>query len=270
MDFFQLLTYPFVQRAILAGVISAGLLAILGVFVHVRRMAFFSEGIAHASLAGVAIGILLNQEPLLWAAIWSAAFASAVYILEKKTHLSPDSLIGILFTSSLAFGVLLINLKPGYQPDLISFLFGNILTVRAADLTVIAVAAVLIGAFLLWQFRSYLLLSLNKEMAHVAGLRTELLSFLLYLVLAIAVTLGIKVLGIVLVGALIIIPTATAKLFAGSVRSLLIQSIIFAELAVLIGIALSLTWNLPTGSLIILTGTTLFLASLGVKNVIKA
>jgi len=258
MNIIDLLTYPFVQRALIAGVISGALLAIFGVYVSLRKMSFFSEGIAHASLAGVAIGILLGQEPVLWAAFYSVLFASTVYYLEKKTRLSPDSLIGILFTSSLALGVLLINLKSGYQPDLLSFLFGNILTIRSIDLVVIAIAALLIGAVLVLKRKQYLLLALNKELAQVSGLRVEWLSYLLYVLLALAVVLGIKVLGIVLVSALLIIPTAAAKLFSATVKSLFVLSVVFAELSVLIGMAVSLLFNLPSGSCIILAATALF------------
>ena len=267
MNFLDLLSYGFIQRALLAGVISGALLAILGVYVSLRKMAFFSEGIAHASLAGVAIGILLQGEPMIWATIYSILFATAIYYLEKKTRLSADSLIGILFTSSLALGVLLINLKSGYQPDLLSYLFGNILTIRAFDLIAIAIIATLTATILFAKQKQFLLLALNKEMAAVAGLNTELLSYAMYVLLALAVVLGIKVLGIVLVSALLIIPTATAKLFSSNVKSLFTMSVVYAEIAVMIGLAASFLLDLPSGSCIILTGTAIFMCVFLVKSI---
>ena len=140
----NLISYPFVLRAIFAGIITAALLAFLGVFVVLRKMSFFSDGIAHASLAGVAAGILLSSQPLLWAIIVGVIFAVLVYWLERRTSISVDAIIGILFTASLALGVVLINLKSGYQPELISFLFGNILTIQYADIWLILAAALVI------------------------------------------------------------------------------------------------------------------------------
>jgi len=263
----ELLSYPFVQRALLAGVFSGALLAILGIFVVLRKMAFFSDGIAHTALSGVAIALLVGQEPLLWAVVLGIVFAAAIFFLEKKTDISPDSLIGILFTSSLALGVVLMNFKAGYQPDLLSFLFGNILTIRSGELWAIIPASVLIGAFIMWNYRKYLLICLNKELAHLAGVRTDLYQFILYVLLAVASILAIKMFGIILVSALLIIPVSFGKLFARNARGLLAISIIFAELIVVGGIVLSLAFNLPTGAVIILTGTALFVLGTIVKGV---
>lgn len=265
-DFISLLQYPFVQRALVAGIFAAGLLACLGIFVVLKKMSFFSEGLAHASLSGIAIGLLLSQEPLLWALIVSVLFAIAIYFLEKRTNLSPDSLIGILFTSSLALGVLLINLKSGYQPDLMSFLFGNILTISDAEVWIIFAVSLVTIAFLIIAFRKYLFISLNEELAKLSGVNTEFFRFVLYITIAVSVVLGIKMLGIVLVSALLIIPVSTAKLFAHSAKFLLILSIIISEWIMLMGIFLSLIFNLPTGSVIILTGTFTFIISLVFKG----
>jgi zinc transport system permease protein len=118
---FEIIQYPFMQRALLAGIILGLLLAALGIFVILNRMAFFSDGIAHASLAGVAIGIFTSQNPLLTAIAFSILFAMLIYFLEKKLKLTSDTTIGIIFTSGMALGVLLMSLQKGYQPELISF-----------------------------------------------------------------------------------------------------------------------------------------------------
>jgi ABC-type Mn2+/Zn2+ transport system permease subunit len=254
----ELLSYPFVQRALLAGVFSGALLAILGIFVVLRKMAFFSDGIAHTALAGVAIALLVGQEPLLWAVLWGIMFAVSIFFLEKKTDISPDSLIGILFTSSLALGVVLMNFKKGYQPDLLSFLFGNILTISSTELKVIIPASIIIGAFIVSHYNKYLFICLNQELAHLAGIRTETYQLILYVLLAVSSILAIKMFGIILVSALIIIPVSFGKLFAGNAKSLLVISIVFVELIIIMGMVVSLMFNLPTGAVIILTGTILF------------
>lgn len=255
----DLLSYPFVQRALLAGVFSGALLAILGIFVVLRKMAFFSDGIAHTALAGVAIALLVGQEPLFWAVLWGIAFAVSIFFLERKTNISPDSLIGILFTSSLALGVVLMNFKRGYQPDLLSFLFGNILTIRVVELRMIIPASIIIGAFIIAHYKKYLFICLNQELAYMAGIRTEAYRLVLYVLLAISSILAIKMFGIILVSALIIIPVSFGKLFARNAKSLLIISIVFVETIVITGMMISLMFNLPTGAIIILTGTTLFI-----------
>ena len=111
----EILQYPFMQRALIAGIVLAAVLALLGVYVLLRRMSFFSDGIAHASLAGIAIGIVFSWQPLATALVLSAIFALIIYFIEKKFDLASDTAIGILFTSGMALGVLLISLQPGYQ-----------------------------------------------------------------------------------------------------------------------------------------------------------
>jgi zinc transport system permease protein len=262
MQMIQLLGEPFVQRALVAGLFSGVLLAILGIFVALRKMAFFSDGIAHTSLAGVAVALLLGHQPLPWAVGVGVLFAVLIYLLEKRTDIAPDSLIGILFTSSLALGVVLIHFKRGYQPDLLSFLFGNILTIRDYEVAVIVPLSAAIALLLVGGYRKYLFVCLNEELARIAGMRPETHKISLYVILAVATILAIKMFGIILVSALLILPVSFAKLFAASARSLLALSVFFVALVVVAGMLLSLLFNLPTGATIVLAGTAAF--SLGI------
>ncbi len=223
-----------------------------------RKMSFYSDGIAHASLAGVAAGILLSSQPLLWAMIVGVIFAILVFWLEKKTTVSVDAIIGVLFTASLALGVVLINLKSGYQPDLISFLFGNILTIQYSDIWLILIVALITGIFMIVKYKQYLLLSLNKDLAYLSGINLSLYELLFYIALSVSVILGIKIVGVVLVSALVIVPVSSAKLFSSSAKSLAIWSVILSEISMLLGIFLSLAFNLPTGATIVLTEAFIF------------
>lgn len=268
--FTELLSYPFVQRALLAGVFSGALLAVLGIFVVLRKMAFFSDGIAHTALAGVAIALLVGQQPLVWAVGIGILFSVAIYFLEKKTNIATDSLIGILFTSSLALGVVLMNFKKGYQPDLLSFLFGNILTIRSRELWIILPLAAVILGFVLFSYKKYLFICLSDELAKLSGIHTEIYRLLLYVLLAVSSILAIKMFGIILVSALLIIPVSFSKLFARSAKSLLVLSIIFAEIIVVGGSILSLLLDLPTGAVIVLTGTILFIAGMAANRLLNA
>jgi zinc transport system permease protein len=254
------------QRAIIAGVVLALLLAWLGVFVIMRRMSFFADGIAHASLAGVAAGMLAGVHPLTTALVFSVVFSIVIYYLEKRTTLSSDAIIGILFTSGMALGVVLISFKQGYQPDLMSFLFGNILAIRPADLAIITALSAVIIAFLAFNHKGITLMALDMDTAYMAGIRVDLLHLTFYIILAVAVVLGLKILGIVLVSALLIIPASTAKLVSKSFKGLIVQSVIFSEVVVIAGIALSYALDAPTGPMIVLVGAGVFLLVFSIKQ----
>ena len=270
---FEILQFPFMQRALIAGVVLSIVLAYLGIFVILRKMAFFSDGVAHASLAGVAVGILTGVSPLGVALVIGVVMAILIYWLEKKTILSADAIIGILFTAGMALGVILMSLKSGYQPELISFLFGNILAIKTSELLVIVLLSFAIMIFLTTQRKKLTLLSFDSEIAYVSGVNPNLYQLALYIVLALAVVLGIKILGIILVSALLIVPVSTAKLFAGSFRSLVAFTLLISEVVVLTGLFLSYYFNFPTGATIVLTGTATFsivFVATALKNVLRA
>jgi zinc transport system permease protein len=254
----ELLQLPFMQRAIIAGVVLGVLLAYLGIFVTLKKMAFFSDGIAHAALAGAAIGLLTSFSPLLSALIFSMLLAGLIYWLEKKSGLSSDSIIGILFTSGMALGIILISLRRGYQPELIGYLFGNILAIRRQDLVLIVIISLLIMAFVLTQKRKLTLLALDREMAYMAGVNPDFYQLLLYVMLAAALVLGIRVLGIILVSAILIIPVSSARLLSRSFKSLVWWTVLISESVMIGGLLLSYYLNLPSGAVIVLTGSSAF------------
>lgn len=242
----------------LVGIVLAVLLAWLGAFVIMRKMSFFSDGIAHASLGGIAIGILASIHPLTVAIAFSIVFALIIYYLERKTTLASDAIIGMLFTAGMSLGVVLISLKGGYQPDLMSFLFGNILAIRPTDIVIITVLSILIGAFLLYNHRSITLVALDPETAYLDGIHVNLLQISFYVILATSVVLGVKILGIILVSALLVIPASAGKLVSRSFKGLIVRSIIFSEATVLSGIVISYYLDVPTGPAIVLVGTAFF------------
>lgn len=266
---FEILQYPFMQRAIIAGVILAGVLAVLGVYVLLKRMSFFSDGIAHASLAGIAVGILFSWYPLATALVLSVFFALIIYWIEKKFDLASDTAIGILFTSGMALGVLLMSLQPGYQPELISFLFGNILAIKTSELWLIGALSLGILGFVFVYFKQLTLLALDEELAQVSNIKTYILQPVLYVTLAITVVLGIKILGVILVSALLILPTASARLIATSFKQMMVLAFVFAEIITLVGIVLSALYDLPTGPIIVLSGTAFFIVTASIHSLRK-
>jgi len=255
----ELLQYSFMQRALIAGIILAGVLALLGVYVLLKRMAFFADGIAHASLSGVAIGIIFSWYPLGVALVLSAIFALIIYFIERKVSIASDIAIGIIFSSGMALGILLISIQPGYQPELISFLFGNILAIKQSEIITIASLSIVIVLFFVKYYRQLTLLALDEELAHVNGIKVHKLLPIFYVALAVTVVLGIKILGVVLVSALLVLPAAIARVITKTFKSFMILSIIFSEVIVLSGIVTSFIFDLPTGPVIVLVGTILFI-----------
>jgi zinc transport system permease protein len=267
---FEILTYPFMQRAIVAGVIIALLLSALGVFVLARRMAFFGDGVAHASLAGIAIGLLAGFAPLPIAMVYAVFVALLIYWFEQSTRLSSDAIIGILFTSSMALGVVLLSFIPGYQPELIGFLFGNILAIQSMDIWLLALVAFPI---LIWLFvwrKSILFTSIDEDSATVSGIPTLLHTILLYITLAVSVVLGVKILGIILVSALLVTPAATSRLFNSSFKGFFTSAIIISEFTVITGLLLSFLVDAPSGAMIILVSSAVFfIVAIGHKLLVR-
>lgn len=266
MEFFEPFHFLFMQRALIAGAFLGILLASLGAFVTLRRMAFFGEGIAHASLAGIAIAIFGGIPPLPIGILWAIGIALLIFLLERKTRLASDTLIGILFTASMAFGVIIMSLTDGYQPELVSFLFGSILGITTMDLWIIGILSTLIIAWLLPNIKNLTLLSLSEDTAKTMGIRTRLLTATLYIALAITTVLGVKILGIILISALLILPSATSRLLSHSFKEYFFASIIFAEITILGGLLLSFYLDSPSGATIVLLGTALFFLALPFKK----
>ena len=269
MDILTFIQFPFVERALIAGVALGLVLAYLGVFAVLKRMTFFGDGIAHASLAGIAIGLLVGIAPFYVALVLSVFLAGLVYILEQHTELSSDAALGILFTGGMALGVLLLSMRSGYQPELVSFLFGNILAISQGDVVLITIAALAVFCFLAFNEKKLILLCVNPEMAYLARMQPHLYQLLLYMALAVSTVLGIKLIGIVLVSAFLVLPVSTARLFAVSFRSLFFWTVVTAIVTVVAGIFSSFFWNLPTGSAMVVTGTIFFISAFGLQRFIR-
>ncbi|MDQ7814697.1 MAG: metal ABC transporter permease [Patescibacteria group bacterium] len=254
----EMLAYPFMQKALITGLFLGVVLSLIGVFVILRRMAFFSDGIAHASLSGAALGYLLNTNPLAVSILFSAIFAVVIAQLEKRAKLSSDAIIGLIFTSGMAIGILLLSLGGGYRPELTTFLFGDILAIKWSEVGLMVGLGIMNIIFILLNYKRLALMILNEDLAYVNGIKIDLLRNLLYVSIAVTVVMGMKVLGIILVSALLIIPIISAKLISRSFRSLMVTSVAIGVLSVLCGIFVSVRFDLPTGATIVLTGMGIF------------
>jgi zinc transport system permease protein len=266
---FELLQYPFLARALAAGAVVSLMLGWLGVFVTVRKMSFIGDGLAHSSLAGIALAILLGWAPLPTAVASSVIIAGLIYFFEKKTRISADSAIAVMFTTGMAIGVVLLNFYQGYQPELVSYLFGNILTVNNSDLLTIALFGSFILSVLAVFHKKMLFSTVDPEGAYLSGLRPWVYDLLLYIMTAVAVVLSIKLVGIVLVSALLVTPSAIARQYAGNFKMFTAATAMTSFIIVIFGLILSFYLDLPSGAAIVLFGSLIFFVGSGIRFFVK-
>jgi len=254
----DIFSYPFMQRAIVAGIFSAGLLGWLGAFITTRKMSFLGDGIAHASLAGVAIALLFGWAPIPVTVLFAILVAVLIYFLENHAGISSDSAIGIIFTTGMALGIIILNFYQGYQPELVSYLFGNILTISQSNLLTIIVFSLIIFLFLFFNYRKMTFITFDRNGAYLSGISLWKQDLLLYIFSSIAIVLSVKLVGIVLVSALLIIPSSISRTFSKSFRSFVGFSFLSSIILVFFGLIISYFLNLPSGATIIIFSAIIF------------
>jgi zinc transport system permease protein len=262
----EALQYEFMRNALMAGLLAAVACGIVGVYVVVKRIVFISGGIAHASFGGIGLGYFLGVNPIIGALFFSLASGLAIGGIARRTRLPEDTAIGILWALGMALGVVFIALTPGYAPDLMSYLFGNILTVPMSDiLLMLALDAVIIG-IVVALYKEYLILSFDEEYGTAIGMPVEKLYLLLLAMIALTVVVLIRVVGMILVIALLTFPAAMARQFTHNMKTMMFLSVLFGFLFTFGGLWLSYELNLPSGATIILLGGTILAISFGVSR----
>lgn len=258
-----MLTEVWMQRAFLAAVFLAPLCGLLGVFVTARRMAFFSDTISHAGLAGVALGVWLGMvDPTVPIIMVSLAVAAAIFWLKENTALVTDSIMALLLSGSVAAGIVFLNLLKTRPGDLHGFLFGDILAVGWPDVWQAAAMFLIIGAGFFWRLSDLSLLTAHEEIARVCGVRVRRLNYVFVLVLTLTVALTIRLLGIILVTALLVIPPAAARNLSRNLRQQIVLSVVAGLLGGMGGIVLAWHLNVPCGAAIVLASLGLFVVTL--------
>jgi len=265
----QIINLPFMQRALIGGVLVAALTSWVGILVVLRRSSFFGDAIAHASLTGVALGLLFSLNPVLVAAIYAVAVSFLIPYLRKHSGLPIDSLLGFILPASMGLGVILLSILPGYQPELMSFLFGSVLAIGWVDIVVISLLVCLafLAMFLLKD--KLIFTSFDDVYARVSGINVDKIDVLFHTLLAITIVAGMKLVGIILVNALLVIPASTVRLFARSLGQMFILTPILAVVVTLAGLILSFLVNLPSGPTIAVTSGGVFLVGVALKKVLK-
>lgn len=258
----EILQFAFMQNALTAGVMLAVVLAVVSFFVVLRRFAFIGVGVAHSAFGGVALGAWLGISSTLAGICFAVAVANAIGWVSRKGRLPTDTSIGIFFALAMALGVIFIGLSDRYNVDLFGYLFGNILAITSADLSAIALVGgfVLLGIALF--FKELLFIAFDSEVAFVSGLPVALLDHFLLTLLALTVVISMKVVGIVLVSALLVIPAAAAAQLTRRYLSMIGMAIAVALLSTVGGLFVSFWADLASGATIVTLASLLFFIAL--------
>jgi zinc transport system permease protein len=262
----EILQYEFMRNALLAAILVSIACGIVGTFVVVKKIVFISGGITHAAFGGIGLGYFLGINPILTAIPFSLLSAIGIGIMSKRTKISEDSAIGILWAVGMATGILFIGLTPGYAPDLFSYLFGSILTVPFSDIIIMIVLDIIIIVTVLVLYKEFQALSFDEEFSEITGVPTRNLYLLLLCLVALSIIVLIKVIGIILVIALFTIPTAIAKQFTNKLKKLIIYSTMSATVLTVSGLWLSYFFDLPSGAVIVLVLAFVFFISVLIKK----
>lgn len=249
----ELFSYGFFQKAFLAAVFASLSCGIVGSYIVARRIVFISGGITHASFGGIGLAFLVGFNPLIGAVAFAVGAALGIQFFTKVAQVREDSSIAIFWSLGMALGIIFIFLTPGYTPNLMSYLFGNILTVTVSELLWMFILNILIILFFSLYYRKILYIAFDEEFARAAGLPVNLINYLIITLVALTVVLNIRVVGIILILSLLTIPQATANLFTKDFRNLLILSSAFAFLGTISGLFISYFLDIPSGATIIFT-----------------
>lgn len=266
----DLLALPLFQRALIVGIILGALLAFLGVLVVLRRLAFFSDAIGHSALTGIAAGLLLGVNPFLAGLIFAVLVAAIIVLARSYTKMHLDTVLGVSFPAAVALGVLLVQLFPGYQTDLIAYLFGDILTVTYSDIFISAVLLLLVAGLAIGAGKALVTIAVDESLAHAEGIPVLRYELLFLVVLAAVIAMAIKLVGIVLVTAMLVIPAAAAQNVARSLTAMFSISLLISMVATTVGMVLSALLAAPSGPTIVLTAAACFVITLMLKPLLAA
>jgi zinc transport system permease protein len=252
----------FIWRALLGGLGLAAVAGPLGSFVVWRRMAFFGDALAHSALLGIALGFLFRVNLTAGVVGVCVLLALLLTVLQGRTRLAGDTILGIFAHSSLAFGLVVVSFMDRLRVDLISFLFGDILAVTPLDLAWIYGAGIVVLGVLAWLWRPLLNLTVHEDLARVEGVPADRVRLAFVLLMAIVVAIAMKIVGVLLITALLIIPAAAARNFARSPEQMAVLAALAGALAVTAGLAASLVLDTPSGPSIVAASAILFALSL--------
>lgn len=261
MQFFDLISYPFFQNALLGSLFASIACGIIGSYIVIRRLVFISGGITHASLGGIGMGFYFGWNPILSAMIFSILSAFGIEWLSSRQGVREDSAIGSFWSLGMAIGIIFIYLKPGFAPNLSDYLFGNILTITSLDIAYLAILSFVLTLVFILFGKQILFAAFDPDFSKTRGLPVNLIKYTMMMGIAITIVLSIRLVGIVLLMSILTVPQMTANLFTSNFVKMILLSILIGFLACIAGLFLSAVLDVPSGVFIIFTQIVVFLIS---------
>lgn len=265
----DIISYSFLRNAILAAVLVSALTGIFSSVVVLRKIEFIGDGAAHATFGGIAFGLLLGTNYLLMAAVTAVIFAVAVSYFTRKNKLSESSVIGMLLPLSMSLGVIALSFIRGYTPDVMGLFFGNILMVTSEDVWMLLIANVIAWVFFAVFYRELLYYSYDEGMAKHYGVPIGFIHYGVLIGISLSVVSSVKIAGIILVTAFLVIPAVTSKTIARSFRGMILISLGMAVVASVMGIFVSYVLDMPPGPVIVVMLFMEFLITISLKALIR-
>jgi zinc transport system permease protein len=254
----EILQHGFMQRALLAGLIVAVVCPLIGVFLVLRRLALIADTLAHVALAGIALGFVAGAPPLAGALVVAVAGGIGIEALRARGHLSGEAALAVFLSGGLAVAIVLLSLAGGFTVDLFGYLFGSITTVGPGDLRVMGGLGAVTVAVVLRLYKDFFAVTLDEEAARTGGMPVGVLNTLLTVLTALVVVLSMRVVGILLVSALLVLPALAAMRVATSFRGTVIAAVVFAQTAVVLGLVAAFYLDVAAGGAIVLVALALF------------
>ncbi|KEI04465.1 metal ABC transporter permease [Clostridium botulinum] len=247
--FFQ---YAFMRHAVIGVVLASIVCGIIGTIVVEKKLVMMSGGIAHTAFGGIGMGYFLGMEPMIGALMFSILSALGIAKIKRSTNTNSDTLIGMFWSLGMALGIIFIAFTPGYPPDMNSYLFGNILRVSSMDVNIMAILDVIVVAIVVVLFNYFKAYLFDDEFTQVLGINTSFLEYLTYIIIACTIVVLIRVVGIILVIALLTVPPAIAKQFTFNLKSIMFISCLLGVIFGFIGLVLSYYFSIASGASIII------------------
>ncbi len=263
---FDIFTYGFIQRALFTGIFVGTACALLGVFMVLRRYALIGHGLTHVAFGGVAVGLLFSRQPFWVTLIITLLASMGILKMQQRVKIYADVAIGIVSAVGMAVGVVIASVARGFNVDLMSYLFGSILTIGKTEFVVSIVISALVILFVILFYHDLFAMTFDEEAARAMGIRVDRYNYFFAAIAAFVVVVGMRVVGLLLVSALIILPAVTSLQISQSFRTSLILSAASAVLSVVMGVLISFLLDLPTGGTIVLFNFFLFLLAFSAKK----
>lgn len=258
----ELFEYDFMRRAFMAGILVGFLAPVIGTFLVLRRYTRLADTLAHVSLAGVAFGLLSGLNPVASAVVVSVGMAVGIEGLRSRSRIVSESALALFLWGGLALAVVMISLAKGFNADLFSYLFGSIATVSTNDLKLISAVGGSVAIIMGLCYRQMFMVAYDEEIAKVGGVPAQVFNLLLVILAALAISISIRVVGILLIGALMVVPVMAAMQIARSFKGVLVYAVCISLASVIMGLITSYYFDLASGGTIVLIAIVFFIITL--------